>query len=53
MLLYLFEDLACGLGPDEWLWIGLGVFQGFHGSPLKSGDALEKRRGVPLTRELA
>src|SRR4029077_17207316 len=36
-----FEDFACGLGPDEGLWIGIVVFQVFHDRTFEFGDILE------------
>jgi hypothetical protein len=36
-----FENFVSGLGPDEWLGVGIVLFQVLHDGVFQLGDALE------------
>ena len=36
-----FEDFVSGLGPDEWVGVGIVLFQVLHDGVFQLGDALE------------
>ena len=36
-----FEDFISGLGPDEWLGVGIVLFEVLHDGVFQLGDALE------------